>query len=128
MPPQGLLSSARYRAPKGRHNAPNSSYPSHPGCDPCHNAPNSGFAPRLRHTESVEIEIGEEPIRLGQLLKYANLVMDGGQAKALIGSGAVSVDGEVETRRGRQVQIGSLVVIDLPQGRQELQVVRTPEA
>ncbi|PFG18083.1 ribosome-associated protein YbcJ (S4-like RNA binding protein) [Propionicimonas paludicola] len=71
----------------------------------------------------MEIEIGEETIRLGQLLKFANLVADGAEAKTLIIDGAVRVDGEVETRRGRQVGIGSTVEIDLRQGRQELLVV-----
>lgn len=71
----------------------------------------------------MEIEIGEETIRLGQLLKFANLVTDGGEAKTLIIDGAVRVDGEVETRRGRQVGIDSVVEVDLPQGRQELRVV-----
>ena len=55
------------------------------------------------HTGGVEINIGADVIRLGQLLKYANLVSDGAAAKALIADGAVQVDGAVETRRGRQV-------------------------
>jgi ribosome-associated protein len=72
----------------------------------------------------VEIAITEDVIRLGQLLKFADLVADGGQAKALIAGGAVRVDGEPETRRGRQVGIGSLVEVDLPQGRREVRVVK----
>ena len=75
------------------------------------------------HTGGVEIEISGDVIRLGQLLKFANLVTDGGEAKALIASGAVRVDGETETRRGRQVGVGSLVEVDLAQERQELRVV-----
>ncbi|MFZ0530721.1 MAG: RNA-binding S4 domain-containing protein [Propionicimonas sp.] len=71
------------------------------------------------------MEISGDVIRLGQLLKYANLVTDGGEAKALIASGAVRVDGELETRRGRQVGIGSRVEVDLAQGRQELRVVHS---
>lgn len=71
----------------------------------------------------VEIGISGDAIRLGQLLKFANLVADGGEAKALIAGGMVRVDGEPETRRGRQVGIGSRVEVDLPQGRQELRVV-----
>ena len=42
-------------------------------------------------------------IRLGQYLKFANLAETGGQARELIASGMVSVNGEVETRRGRQL-------------------------
>ena len=75
------------------------------------------------HTVGVDIEISGDAIRLGQLLKFANLVTDGGEAKAVIASGVVSVDGETETRRGRQVAVGSRVEVDLPQGRQELLVV-----
>ena len=71
----------------------------------------------------VEIEISGDVIRLGQLLKFANLVTDGGEAKSLIASGMVRVDGEPEDRRGRQVGIGSRVEVDLPYGRQELRVV-----
>lgn len=76
------------------------------------------------HTGGVEIEIGADVIRLGQLLKFANLVTDGGEAKVLIGAGDVRVDGETETRRGRQVAVGSLVEVDLPDGVHRLQVVR----
>ncbi|WP_414703472.1 RNA-binding S4 domain-containing protein [Propionicimonas sp.] len=71
----------------------------------------------------MDIEIGEDGIRLGQLLKFASLVMDGSEAKALIAAGAVRVDGDLETRRGRQLHIGSLVEVDLPQGRQGLRLV-----
>ena len=72
----------------------------------------------------VEIAIGEDVIRLGQLLKYANVVLDGAEAKALIAAGAVSVDGGTETRRGRQVAVGSLVEVRLPGSTQQLRVVR----
>jgi ribosome-associated protein len=72
----------------------------------------------------VEIEIGEDMIRLGQLLKFANVVSDGGEAKALLSGGSVSVDGETETRRGRQVLVGSVVEVDSDQGVVSLQVVK----
>lgn len=77
----------------------------------------------LVQTGGVEIEITGDMIRLGQLLKYADLVADGGEAKALIAAGAVRVDGEVEDRRGRQVGVGSRVEIDLPGGPVAVQVV-----
>ncbi len=77
----------------------------------------------MGHTGGVEIEISTDSIRLGQLLKFASVVMDGGEAKALIASGDVRVDGEPETRRGRQVHVGSVVEVDLPQGHQVLHVV-----
>lgn len=86
----------------------------------------SNIRPSWGHTGGVEIEISQDSIRLGQLLKFANFVTDGGEARALIASGYVSVDGEPETRRGRQVHVGSLVEVDLPQGREEVRIVAAP--
>ena len=75
-------------------------------------------------TGGVQIEIGADGIRLGQLLKFANVVVDGAEAKVLIASGEVHVDGRTETRRGRQVAVGSMVLVNLPDGVRELRVVR----
>lgn len=61
--------------------------------------------------QTIDVPIRDEAIRLGQLLKLANAVEDGAQARTAIEAGEVSVDGEVETRRGRQVQVGSTVEI-----------------
>ncbi|UNX55996.1 RNA-binding S4 domain-containing protein [Georgenia sp. TF02-10] len=55
-------------------------------------------------------------IRLGQFLKLANLAESGAQARELVAGGEVSVDGEVETRRGRQLDRGAVVTVDLPAG------------
>lgn len=52
---------------------------------------------------------GEEFIPLQALLKVAGLVDSGGAAKAAIVGGAVKVDGEVETRRGKKIRAGQLV-------------------
>lgn len=59
--------------------------------------------------ESIEISISGEMIRLGQLLKLAGVVDDGARARTLIEAGAVSVDGAIDRRRGRQVRPGSSV-------------------
>jgi ribosome-associated protein len=59
--------------------------------------------------DTIEVPIRDETIRLGQLLKLAGVVDDGAQARSLIEDGEVSVDGEVERRRGRQVRPGSTV-------------------
>jgi ribosome-associated protein len=56
-----------------------------------------------------DIPIADDMIRLGQLLKLANLVDSGGDAKALLEAGQVRVNGEVETRRGRQLHPGDQV-------------------
>ncbi len=61
---------------------------------------------------SVKIEIHKEPIRLSQFLKLANVVQDGLHAKIRITEGEVKVNGELETRRGRKLFTGDLVLID----------------
>ena len=57
----------------------------------------------------MDVEVGERGIRLGQLLKLANLVETGGAARGLLESGEVRVNSEVETRRGRQLGVGDVV-------------------
>jgi ribosome-associated protein len=57
-----------------------------------------------------EVEIRGDMIRLGQLLKVAGIVDSGGEAKELIADGSVTVNGEPETRRGRQLHAGDLLV------------------
>jgi len=59
-----------------------------------------------------------ETIRLDQFLKLQDVVPTGGQAKILIQYGEVRVNGEVETRRGRKLQIGDVVEV----GDQEFRV------
>jgi ribosome-associated protein len=56
-----------------------------------------------------EIAIREERIRLGQLLKLAGLIDSGSEAKALLASEPVWVNGEREARRGRQLAHGDTV-------------------
>lgn len=55
--------------------------------------------------------MGERGIRLGQLLKLASVVESGGAARGLLESGAVTVNGEVDTRRGRQLVVGDVVEV-----------------
>jgi ribosome-associated protein len=50
-------------------------------------------------------------IRLDQFLQLAQIAGTGGQAKQLIQQGNVSVNGEIETRRRRQLQVGDQVAI-----------------
>lgn len=50
-----------------------------------------------------------DSIRLDQFLKLNNLTGSGGEAKVLIQSGEVQVNGEVETRRRRQLKPGDVV-------------------
>ena len=58
-----------------------------------------------------EIEIRGEVIRLGQLLKLADVADSGADAKALLADGAIKVNGEAETRRGRQIHAGDTVAV-----------------
>jgi len=51
-------------------------------------------------------------IELGQFIKWMNLADTGGQAKYLIQSGMVEVNGEAETRRRRKLVAGDLVSLD----------------
>ena len=57
------------------------------------------------------VPIRDEMIRLGQFLKLANLIESGAEAKEVIADGMVSVNGEVEDRRGRQLRDGDVVEI-----------------
>lgn len=52
------------------------------------------------------------PIRLDQFLKLVGFAQSGGEAKVRVQSGEVRVDGEVETRRGRQLRGGELVELE----------------
>lgn len=67
-------------------------------------------------------------IRLGQFLKLAGLVEDGASARTAVQGGDVSVNGEVETRRGHHLDDGDLVEVDLVHGRSSARVRLTPGA
>lgn len=58
----------------------------------------------------MQIEIQGESIELSQALKRADLVQSGGEAKHVIQSGQVLLNGEVETRRGRKLHPGDRIV------------------
>jgi len=56
-----------------------------------------------------EIEINKEPIELCKLMKFANLVGSGGEAKYAITNELVKVNGKTETRRAKQLVSGDIV-------------------
>ncbi len=66
------------------------------------------------------IKLRDEFIKLGQALKAANLVEDGVEAKYVIQDGLVTVNGEVDTRRGRKLYDGDVVSYD----GQEIKIVK----
>jgi ribosome-associated protein len=65
------------------------------------------------------VEISGDMIRLGQLLKLAGAASGGAEAKALIATGQVTVNGERELRRGRQLHPGDVVRV----GAEDLRIV-----
>lgn len=58
------------------------------------------------------IKLRDEFIKLGQALKAVGLVESGVEAKDVIQDGLVSVNGEVDTRRGRKLYDGDVVSFD----------------
>ena len=63
------------------------------------------------------VPINDDVIRLGQFLKLAGLADSGAHARELLEDGAVTVNGQDEARRGRQLRRGDVVVVDLPTGQ-----------
>ena len=60
----------------------------------------------------MELKLRDEFIKLGQALKAAGLVDSGLDAKIVIQDGLVQVNGEVYTRRGRELYDGDVVEFD----------------
>ena len=60
-----------------------------------------------------DVPIRGDTIRLGQLLKLADVIGSGAEARSHLLEGSVTVNGEPETRRGRQLHPGDVV---LPNG------------
>ncbi len=56
-----------------------------------------------------DVSIGGEVIRLGNFLKFAGILDSGGEAKEAIIDGYVTVNGEVDRARGRQLRPGDIV-------------------
>jgi ribosome-associated protein len=67
-----------------------------------------------------EVQISGDMIRLGQLLKLAGLIDSSGEAKAFLATTPVTINGEPEDRRGRQLFPGD----EVRAGDEALRVVR----
>ncbi len=65
------------------------------------------------------MEISGDSIPLGAFLKLAGVIESGGDAKQRITAGEVTVNGEEETRRGRKLRRGDVVVL----GGEQLHIV-----
>ena len=61
---------------------------------------------------SIPVPIQTEFIKLQDAMKYANIVYSGGEAKALIQEGEVTVNGEVCTMRGKKLRPGDKFAFD----------------
>ncbi|MGH2403412.1 MAG: RNA-binding S4 domain-containing protein [bacterium] len=69
-------------------------------------------SPARTVSRARRVAIHTETISLGALLKWAGITNTGGGAKALIAERAVRVNGDVELRRGRQLEPGDEVAVD----------------
>ena len=59
-----------------------------------------------------DLDTGHEYVELNQLLKLVGIADSGGQGKAIVASGAVTVDGAVELRKTAKIRAGQVVRID----------------
>jgi ribosome-associated protein len=73
-------------------------------------------------THVRNIAINTPTIQLGQLLKKAEIIATGGQAKLFLLDVEVKVNGERETRRGRKLMPGDTVEIP---GHEPIRVIRS---
>ena len=60
-----------------------------------------------------KIEISAAPIELYKILKFANMVDSGGEAKYAISEGKVTVNGNVETRKRKKIFSGDVIEFEL---------------
>ena len=61
--------------------------------------------------QETEFQLNGEYVELNQLLKMTGLCDSGGQGKALVAEGVVSVDGQVELRKTAKIRAGSVVTL-----------------
>ena len=62
--------------------------------------------------QHIDFELDRDHVELNQLLKLVGLCDSGGAGKAIVASGAVTVDGEVELRKTCKIRAGQVVVLD----------------
>jgi ribosome-associated protein len=62
--------------------------------------------------QTIEFQLDRDHVELNQLLKLTGLCDSGGAGKALVASGAVSVDGAVELRKTCKIHAGQVVTLD----------------
>jgi ribosome-associated protein len=74
--------------------------------------------------QNTEFVLNDEYVELNQLLKLVGVCDSGGAGKALVASGAVSVDGNVELRKTCKVRAGQVVTV----GETTIAVLSAPES
>lgn len=72
--------------------------------------------------QTIDFQLDRDFVELNQLLKLAGLCDSGGAGKALVASGAVSVDGAVELRKTCKIRVGQRVTL----GDNEIRVSASP--
>lgn len=75
--------------------------------------------------QPVTVTISSDTIKLGQFIKLASLVETGGAAKEVIAAGRVTVNGVVDTRRGKTLRDGDEVCVDKQCARVQVGVTDT---
>ena len=65
----------------------------------------------MQHID-FELDRDHDHVELNQLLKLVGLCDSGGAGKAIVASGVVTVDGEVELRKTCKIRAGQTVVLD----------------
>jgi ribosome-associated protein len=53
--------------------------------------------------------VTREPVELYKVLKFEGIAASGGEAKALIASGQILVNNEIETRKRRKIVAGDII-------------------
>lgn len=71
---------------------------------------------------AFDLDAGHDFVELNQLLKLVGIADSGGQGKAIVASGDVSVDGAVELRKTAKIRAGQVVRV----GAVEIRVVAAP--
>ncbi len=59
--------------------------------------------------QTIQFELDRDHVELNQLLKLAGLADSGGAGKALVASGEVRVDGQVELRKTCKIRAGQSI-------------------
>ncbi len=61
--------------------------------------------------QQLEFQLRGEFVELNQLLKLSGVCDSGGAGKVLVADGAVSVDGQVESRKTAKIRAGQVVTL-----------------